>query len=168
MWLPIPSLILIPFVQSLWLWHTGWAAGLLGMVCLAGTACGVYRISARVGHLRAGRITAVLLVLANPSVLYAFTTAMTEPVLILTMVGCFAGLAHWVTSRRNLSAGEMMVFSGLPAAAATLSRYEGGCSWWAAPSWSCSSRGAVPAPSATASRWRARSESCHWSRSSGG
>lgn len=124
-WLPIPSLILVPFVQSLWLWHTGWAAGLLGMVCLAGTACGVYRISARVGHLRAGRITAVLLVLANPSVLYAFTTAMTEPVLILTMVGCFAGLSHWVTSRRNLSAGEMMVFSGLPAAAATLSRYEG-------------------------------------------
>ncbi|WP_094742643.1 ArnT family glycosyltransferase [Rathayibacter sp. VKM Ac-2630] len=124
-WLPVPSLILIPFVQSLWLWHTGWAAGLLGMICLAGTACGVYRISARVGHLRAGRLTAVLLVLANPGVLYAFSTAMTEPVLIVTMVGCFSGLAHWVTSRRNLSAGEMMVFSGLPAAAATLSRYEG-------------------------------------------
>ncbi|PPH25534.1 ArnT family glycosyltransferase [Rathayibacter toxicus] len=124
-WLPIPSLVLIPFVQSLWLWHTGWAAGLLGTICLAGTACGVYRISARVGHLRAGRITAVLLVLANPGVLYAFSTAMTEPVLIVTMVACFAGLTHWVTSRRNLSAGEMMVFSGLPAAAATLSRYEG-------------------------------------------
>ncbi|MWV59240.1 ArnT family glycosyltransferase [Rathayibacter sp. VKM Ac-2754] len=124
-WLPVPSLILIPFVQSLWLWHTGWAAGLLGMICLAGTACGVYRISARVGHLRAGRITAVLLVLANPGVLYAFSTAMTEPVLIVTMVGCFAGLSHWVTSRRTLMAGEMMVFCGLPAAAATLSRYEG-------------------------------------------
>ncbi|AZZ56625.1 ArnT family glycosyltransferase [Rathayibacter iranicus] len=124
-WLPIPSLVLIPFVQSLWLWHTGWAAGLLGMICLAGTACGVYRISARVGHLRAGRITAVLLVLANPGVLYSFSTAMTEPVLIVTMVACFSGLAHWVTSRRSLSAGEMMVFSGLPAAAATLSRYEG-------------------------------------------
>lgn len=124
-WLPIPSLVLIPFAQSLWLWHTGWAAGLLGMICLAGTACGVYRISARVGHLRAGRITAVLLVLANPGVLYSFSTAMTEPVLIVTMVACFSGLAHWVTSRRSLSAGEMMVFSGLPAAAATLSRYEG-------------------------------------------
>lgn len=124
-WLPIPSLVLIPFAQSLWLWHTGWAAGLLGMICLAGTACGVYRISARVGHLRAGRITAVLLVLANPGILYSFSTAMTEPVLIVTMVACFSGLAHWVTSRRNLSAGEMMVFSGLPAAAATLSRYEG-------------------------------------------
>ncbi|NRD09167.1 ArnT family glycosyltransferase [Rathayibacter agropyri] len=124
-WLPIPSLVLIPFAQSLWLWHTGWAAGLLGMICLAGTACGVYRISARVGHLRAGRITAVLLVLANPGILYSFSTAMTEPVLIVTMVACFSGLAHWVTSRRSLSAGEMMVFSGLPAAAATLSRYEG-------------------------------------------
>ncbi|WKK72871.1 hypothetical protein Q0F99_08360 [Rathayibacter oskolensis] len=127
-WLPVPSLILIPFVQSLWLWHTGWAAGLLGMICLAGTACGVYRISARVGHLRAGRITAVLLVLANPGVLYAFSTAMTEPVLIVTMVGCFAGLAHWVTSRRTLMAGEMMVFCGLPAAAATSRATRAGCS----------------------------------------
>lgn len=134
-WLPVPSLILIPFVQSLWLWHTGWAAGLLGMICLAGTACGVYRISARVGHLRAGRITAVLLVIANPGVLYAFSTAMTEPVLIVTMVGCFAGLSHWVTSRRTLMAGEMMVFCGLPAAAATPRATRAGCSCSAARSW---------------------------------
>ncbi|WP_116417460.1 hypothetical protein [Subtercola boreus] len=124
-WLPVPSLILVPFVQNLWLWHTGLAAGLLGLVCLMGTACGVYRVAARVGLGRSARIVGVLLIIANPSILYLYTTALTEPVLILCMMGCFAGLAHWVTSRRNLSAGEMMVFTGLPAAGATLSRYEG-------------------------------------------
>ncbi|WP_116412704.1 hypothetical protein [Subtercola boreus] len=124
-WLPVPSLILVPFVQNLWLWHTGLAAGLLGLVCLMGTACGVYRVAARIGLGRPARIAGVLLIIANPSILYVFTTALTEPVLILCMMGCFAGLAHWVTSRRNLSAGEMMVFTGLPAAGATLSRYEG-------------------------------------------
>ncbi|PPF79228.1 hypothetical protein C5B96_13250 [Subtercola sp. Z020] len=124
-WLPVPSLILVPFVQNLWLWHTGLAAGLLGLVCLMGTACGVYRVAARIGLGRSGRIAGVLLIIANPSILYIYTTALTEPVLILCMMGCFAGLAHWVTSKRNLSAGEMMVFTGLPAAGATLSRYEG-------------------------------------------
>ncbi|RFA07949.1 hypothetical protein B7R54_01010 [Subtercola boreus] len=124
-WLPVPSLILVPFVQNLWLWHTGLAAGLLGVVCLMGTACGVYRVSARIGLGRPARIAGVLLIVANPSILYVYTTALTEPVLILCMTACFAGLAHWVTSKRNLSAGEMMVFTGLPAAGATLSRYEG-------------------------------------------
>ncbi|MEF2977477.1 ArnT family glycosyltransferase [Subtercola sp. YIM 133946] len=124
-WLPVPSLVLVPFVTNLWLWHTGLAAGLLGLICLMGTATGVYRIAARIGLGRAARIIGVLLIIANPSILYMYTTALTEPVLIVCMMGCFAGLAHWVTSKRNLQAGEMMVFCGLPAAGATLSRYEG-------------------------------------------
>ncbi|UFS57892.1 hypothetical protein [Subtercola endophyticus] len=124
-WLPVPSLVLVPFVTNLWLWHTGLAAGLLGLICLMGTATGVYRIAARIGLGRSARIIGVLLIIANPSILYMYTTALTEPVLIVCMMGCFAGLAHWVTSKRNLQAGEMMVFCGLPAAGATLSRYEG-------------------------------------------
>lgn len=124
-WLPIPTLLLLPFVQSLWLWHTGWAACILGILCLMVTVAGVYRVAARIGLNRAGRIVGVLLILLNPSILYIYTTASTEPVLIACMMGCFAGLARWITSKRNLSAGELMVFGGIPAAGATLSRYEG-------------------------------------------
>lgn len=124
-WLPMPHLLLAPFVLNMWLFSTGWAAGLLGILALSGTATGLYLIAARLGLGRAGRLATTLVVLANPAVLYVYTTALTEPVLIMCIVGGMAGLAHWATSRRRMSAGELAVFAGIPSAAAVLSRYEG-------------------------------------------
>lgn len=124
-WLPGPHLALMPFVQSLWLWKTGLAAGLTGALCLAISAAALYRITTRVGLNRAGRLTALAFFLVNPSVLYAYTTALTEPFLIAAILATFAGLAGWMTSDRKLSGGELAIFAGLPAAFAVLSRYEG-------------------------------------------
>ena len=124
-WLPVPHLLLVPFVVNMWLFSSGWAACLLGTAALSATASGLYRITARLGLGRAGRIAAVLVLLANPAVLYVYTTALTEPVLIMCLVAGMAGLAHWATSRRRMSAGELAVFAGIPSGAAVLSRYEG-------------------------------------------
>jgi len=124
-WLPGPHLVLMPFTQSLWLWKTGLAAGLTGAICLAISAAALYRITARVGLNRAGRLTALAFFLVNPSVLYVYTTALTEPFLIAAILATFAGLSGWMTSDRKLSGGELAVFAGLPAAFAVLSRYEG-------------------------------------------
>jgi hypothetical protein len=124
-WLPVPHLLLIPLVTSLWLWHTGWAACLLGMGCLSCCCGSLYRISARLNFSRTARLVVLGAFLSCPSLLYVFTTALTEPVLIACMLGCFAGLAGWSTSTRKLSGGELAVFAGIPAAAAVLSRYEG-------------------------------------------
>lgn len=124
-WLPMPHLLLAPFVVNMWLFSTGWAAGLLGMLALSGTVTGLYLIAARLGLGRAGRLATTMVVLANPAVLYIYTTALTEPVLIMCIVGGMAGLAHWATSRRRMSAGELAVFAGVPSGAAVLSRYEG-------------------------------------------
>lgn len=124
-WLPMPHLLLLPFVLNMWLFSSGWAACLLGTLALSATASGLYRITARLGLGRAGRVAAILVLLANPAVLYLYTTALTEPVLIMCMVAGMAGLAHWTTSRRRMSAGELAVFAGIPSGAAVLSRYEG-------------------------------------------
>ncbi|MFP3632781.1 hypothetical protein SB776_39935, partial [Burkholderia sp. SIMBA_045] len=67
----------------MWLFSTGWAAGLLGILALSGTATGLYLIAARLGLGRSGRLATTLVVLANPAVLYVYTTALTEPVLIM-------------------------------------------------------------------------------------
>ena len=124
-WLPLPNLLLIPFTASLALWSSGWGAALLGAICLAGTVASCYRIAARVGLGRAGRLTVALVLMTNPSLVYVHTTGLSEPVLILFLSACVAGLASWATGPRPMSAGEMMVFCGLPAAGAVLSRYEG-------------------------------------------
>lgn len=124
-WLPVPHLLLLPLVQSFALWHSGWAGCLLGSACLAiSTAC-IYRIAARLGMGRAARLTAVGVFVANPTVLYLHTTALTEPVLLATVLMTVAGLASWITSTSPFSGGELAVFAGIPAALAVLSRYDG-------------------------------------------
>lgn len=124
-WLPIPHLLLAPFILSLWAWHTGWGAAWLGAGCLGVTAAGLYRSAARWGVGRAGRLITVAAVVLNPTMLYLSSTALTEPVLIACMAACLAGLANIATRARLSSPGEIAIFAGLPAALAVLSRYEG-------------------------------------------
>ena len=124
-WLPAPHLMLLPFVQNFWMWNSGAGAAILSTLCLGASAAAIYRITARLGFGRNARLIGVLVFVSSPGILYVFTTPLTEPVLIAGMLGCFAGLARWMTSPRSLSAGELAVFAGVPLAIATLSRYEG-------------------------------------------
>ncbi|MTD15851.1 hypothetical protein GIS00_18100 [Nakamurella sp. YIM 132087] len=124
-WLPFPHVLLLPFVQVDVLWHTGWAACILGIGCLAATTASLYRIASLVGLRRAGRIVVVLALLANPSLLYTFTTGLTEPSLMAGMLLAISGLARWGLQKRPPTGGELAVFAGFPAAFAVLSRYEG-------------------------------------------
>ncbi|NQU38222.1 MAG: hypothetical protein HQ526_11600 [Actinobacteria bacterium] len=124
-WLPAPHVLYLPFVQSTWLWSTGWAGAIVGVGALAASTAAIYRIAVRIGLGRAGRLAALVFFVLNPSLLYVSTTALTEPVLIAGMLGCVAGLARWATRNRRSSGGEIAVFAGLPASVAVMSRYEG-------------------------------------------
>lgn len=144
-WLPVPHLLLIPLVVPLAWWSTGWAACILGVFCLMASVAALYRITARLEMWRLARIFVVLLFLANPSLLYTYTTALTEPVLIATMLGAIAGIAGWITNVRKLSGGELAVFAGIPAGMSVLSRYEG---------WALVASGSLFIAWATWRRWR--------------
>lgn len=124
-WLPAPHILLLPLVVIMPMWTTGWGACVLGTICLGASVAAIYRICARVGMRRMARMFVVLLFLANPSILYTYTTALTEPVLIAGMLAAIAGISGWVVSERKLSGGELAVFAGIPAGLAVLSRYEG-------------------------------------------
>ncbi len=122
---PLPTVLLGPFVVSVWLWSSGWGAALLGAFCLAGTAAAVYRVGARWGLHGLGRLTAVAAVVANPTMLYLHSTALSEPVLIAGMAGCLAGLAHWAATDRPVGPRELALWAGVPGAVAALSGYPG-------------------------------------------
>ena len=124
-WLPLPHLLLMPFIANLWLFSSGVGACILGSLCLGVAAVALHRITARLGFTPAARIVVQAVLLTNVSLLYVVTTALTDPVLIAALTSCIAGLAGWAFSARRLSGGELAVFAGLPAAAAVLSRYEG-------------------------------------------
>ncbi|HEY3337051.1 MAG TPA: hypothetical protein VGK18_00995 [Propionicimonas sp.] len=122
---PLPTVLLTPFMVSVWLWSSGWGAALLGACCLAATAAAVYRIGARWGLHGLGRLTGVAAVVANPTMLYLHSTALSRPVLIAGMAGCLAGIAHWAATDRLLRPRELALYAGVPGAVAALSGYEG-------------------------------------------
>ncbi|WP_341924624.1 hypothetical protein [Nocardioides psychrotolerans] len=123
-WLPLPHLLLMPLVQDMWLFRTGVAGCIVSTLCLGASATALWRTTARLELDVLARLVALLVLLANLSLLYVSTTALTEPVLIAAMLGTIAGVAGWCRSHRQLSGGELAVFAGIPAAAGVLTRYE--------------------------------------------
>lgn len=124
-WLPIPHLLLLPLVTSYALWHTGLAAAIVGTGCLAVSAGALWHITARVGFVPSARAVTVAVFVLNPSILYLYTVALTEPVLIACLLAAIAGLAGWIFARPTYSPGQLAISAGIPSAAAVLTRYEG-------------------------------------------
>jgi len=122
-WLPLPHLLMLPFLLSDWLWRTGIGGAIPSMVAFVFGAVGIFRLVhdgaegtiALVSPLRAGWLAA-LVYMANPNLLYLQTTAMTEPLYLTLMIWAVVFFADFVRSIRR----------GLPAFAADAVRR---CAW---------------------------------------
>ncbi len=124
-WLPLPHIVLTPFVASRALWHTGAAAIPVDIACLMIESLALFSVVRRLTKTRWAGWIAVAILLTNPSMLYLHTTALTEPVLFASLLATVAMLTKWAASEKAFSGGEIAVYCGLPAAAAVLSRYDG-------------------------------------------
>jgi hypothetical protein len=142
-WLPLPHLLIMPFVVSDWAWRTGILASLPFMAAYVAAVAGMFRLvrgglglaesgaPASQQNMAAGFAAAVLA--ANPNLLYMQATAMTESL--------YLGLFIWTVvllgeHRRELRAGRYGPAAGrilagaCCLAGAMLTRYDG---WFAAP-----------------------------------
>ena len=93
-WLPLPHILLLPFVQN----YSWWATGLAGVVpsALAYVACcaGIYRL-ARNWLRPAAAAFALIFFALNPNLLYLQTTAMTEPLFLSEFIWIVVWLVEW-------------------------------------------------------------------------
>ncbi len=121
-WLPIPHLLMLPFIWIDGLWTTGLAGSIVGVGCLIVTAVSLY-FSVR---LLTGRAlpawVAIAVLLTNPSLLYIQTTALTEPVLLASMTASSYFLLRWM---RGAERTTTLLVAGVLAALAVGSRYDG-------------------------------------------
>jgi hypothetical protein len=120
-WLPLPHVLMLPFVVNDSMWRSGIAGAAVGVPSLM--VLGV--MSYKLAHLLTGNVMASwlapLAILGNANTLYLAATPMTE-VLLLAMAACSAYfLARWVL-RDGLSD---LVLAALFGTLATLSRYDG-------------------------------------------
>src|SRR5215467_8476325 len=84
-WLPLPHLLLVPFVQKMAWWQTGLAGAWPSMTCYVLGCAGIYRL-ARMWLPPLATVIAVMFYALNPGLLYMQTTAMTEPLFLAEMI----------------------------------------------------------------------------------
>lgn len=125
-WLPLPHILMLPFVQV----YAWWANGIAGLIPSALTylagCVGLYRIARRWLEPAAAALALAFFAL-NPNLLYLQTTAMTEPLFLCEMIWAVAWLVEWrgaLDDDPKRAAGlEYLVLLALVAAVFT--RYDG-------------------------------------------
>jgi hypothetical protein len=135
-WLPLPHLLMIPFVAPLSWWRTGVAASIPSMAAYVFATVGIYRLFREVAArttlapalARAGAWLAAFGFAANPNLIYLQTTAMTEPLSIALTVWSLVWLARFCADPAAKGARAALLKCGVLLCAAELTRYDG---WFA-------------------------------------
>lgn len=124
-WLPLPHLLMMPFVASMTAWRAGWPGAIPSCACfvLAGTF--LFLAARRCCGTDAG-FTAAALFALNPNMLYLASTPMTEPVFAAALAGLLWATV-WYRDKPSIKA---LLAAAAACIAASLTRYEG---WFLIP-----------------------------------
>ncbi len=127
-WLPLPHLLIMPFVISVKMWQSGTGGSIPSMAAFVLGTLGIFRLVRTV--LRAGEKTDVaariacwasaIIYAANPNLIYMQSTAMGEPLYLAFFIWSIAYFAEF--ARGNI---KSLARCGLCLAAACLTRYDG-------------------------------------------
>ena len=126
-WLPLPHVLMLPFIRSMQLWQTGLAGAPMSTISFAIGVAGMWRLTRRMMRVR-WAFVATLFYALNANLLYLATTAMTEAfylalfvwVVVVTMEGIAA-----LQEGRAAAAKGRMVLAGLLVLGMAFTRYDG-------------------------------------------
>jgi hypothetical protein len=137
-WLPLPHLLLIPFVWNMAWWQNGLAGACVSIPSYVLGCAGIYRL-ARMWLDRSAAIVVVAFYGLNPGLLYMATTAMTEPLFLAEMIWALLLIVqyeHALTAPEDAdesTASRFLMGAGLVLVCAIFTRYDG---WvYAAAAW---------------------------------
>ena len=150
-WLPLPHLLMVPFVQKMEWWQNGLAGAWPSLICYILSVVGLYRLARRMMTPR-WAFAATAFYALNPNLLYLSTTAMTEPLFLavliwmaLLTVECVAA----IHAARHRLVARRLILIALLILAAVFTRYDGwilGAAVWCVLTWElCAASGGVAA-----------------------
>ena len=84
-WLPLPHLLMTPFIWKMEWWQDGMAGAWPSLICFVVGVLGFYRLARRVLVPRWALVATAFLAL-NANLLYLTSTAMTEPLFLALMI----------------------------------------------------------------------------------
>ena len=126
-WLPLPHLLMLPFVQKIEWWQNGLAGAWPSLVCYIASVAGLYRLARRMMVPR-WALAATALYALNPNLLYLSTTAMTEPLFLALLIWTTLLTVECVSAihaARHAQVSRRLLLLALFIPAAVYTRYDG-------------------------------------------
>jgi len=125
-WLPLPHLLMLPFIRSDEWWRSGIAGSISAAACFVAAGAFLFAAVRRAFASTAAAVAATALFALNPNLLYLQSTAMTEAVFFAALMA----LAYFSVRFRETEGWGAVAGAGIAACAGTLARYEG---WFLIP-----------------------------------
>lgn len=139
-WLPLPHLLMVPFVQNMQWWQNGLAGAWPSLLCFIASVVGIYRLARRLMTPR-WAFAATAFYALNPNLLYLATTAMTEPLFLAELIWLALYTMECAEAIRELRyslVSRRLIFIALLIVAAVFTRYDGwilGAAVWCIVTW---------------------------------
>ncbi len=136
-WLPLPHLLMVPFLISNWLWQTGIGGSIPSMIAYIFGVAGIFRLvhgalSEGVSANRGARLAAwgaAIIYGANPNLIYMQATAMTESLYLALFVWALVYFTEFARAVRASDGAQKpssaLLKCGWCVAGACLTRYDG-------------------------------------------
>lgn len=118
-WLPLPHVLYLPMVQSDFLYYSGMAAIPFSMISFVGASMVLYKLMEKILDPFAA-FCGTLLYITNPNLLYLQSTALTENLALLFMIGSIYLFVRFVQSKQR----KYLLAASAVSALGVLTRYE--------------------------------------------
>ena len=106
-WLPLPHLLVAPFVANDWLWRTGVGGSIPSMIAYVLGVAGIYRLVRARASLAAASLAAAIYAF-NPSMLYMQSTAMTESIFLAAVIWALVYFDEFLRGLSPSGSGERL------------------------------------------------------------
>jgi hypothetical protein len=126
-WLPLPHLLMLPFIMNMRMWQTGLAAAPMSMLSYAASVAGIWRLARRMMRMRWALVATTFYAL-NANLLYLSTTAMTEALFLALFIWSVVAAMESIAALRQgdlTLARARMMLAGLLILGQVFTRYDG-------------------------------------------
>jgi len=129
-WLPLPHLLMIPFLFSDWMWKTGLGGSIPSMIAYVLGVLGIFRLTRDAlliahfsNHSPLAAWAAAITYAANPNLIYLQSTAMTEALYLALFIWAMVYFVDMIGNTPNSRSASLKC--GLCLLGACLTRYDG-------------------------------------------
>ena len=119
--LPLPHLIMLPFIWNDYLWRTGLAGCIPSMICYTIAAVYLFLAARRLSNNSCAAFVSSLAFTLNPNIIYLQTTPLSEPVCFATSTAACFYFIVWVQTDKT----QYLIITAAVTFLATIASYDG-------------------------------------------